>query len=105
MYTKYQSIHDDVAHRTLVQNVIETSTLIDKLCSLFLHYQFLFQLSLVGSIMFQSHDLYLPIIRKEINMILCFMMVIIACYNGAWFYIDVIGHKYYNEKTKTKTKT
>ena len=53
--------------------------------------------------MLQSYDLCLSIIRKEYNMALCVIVVVIACYNGACFYIDVIGHKYYIEKTKSKT--
>ena len=38
------------------------------------------------------------ILSKTINMCAVLAVFAVACYNGATFYIDVIGHKYYTDK-------
>ena len=51
--------------------------------------------------LFQSPSYY----SREFNIILACVMLTIACYNGASFYIDVFSRQYYKETVEKQKKT
>lgn len=55
-------------------------------------------ISLVQEVFCVSVLIVVVLLRMEYGVVLMSLMLVIACYNGASFYIDVIGHKYYELK-------